>query len=133
MKQKIKSVKDITIGENVLPFLISITNEILYCKVNVVKVLTPPEVRMPVIIIEKEGYYQDFYLNKAWKLLTEYGCQEESWEEELNKPTPDIIKNKLSIDNKIYLDMVEEYFDNKNDEFIERYSDYVESLPMENF
>lgn len=94
--------KEITIGENVLGFINYNSDKLAKHTVNVVMYVAPPKARMQVIVVEKNGYYQDFYYNGGWKMLTEYGGQQCSWEEEeIGVPTPDFIKNKLSPNNGI--------------------------------
>lgn len=92
--------KEICIGENTLGFINYNSDKLAKHKVNVVMYVAPPEARMKVIVVEKNGYYQDFYYNGGWKMLSEYGYQQNSWEdEEIGVPTPDVIKNKLSHNN----------------------------------
>lgn len=105
-------MNNVKIGLNVLPFLISKTGELFNYEVNVIMFLTPPEIRMPVIIVEKDGCYQDFYYNEGWKMLTEEGYNIMSWEEEIDKTTPSCIKYSLS--NKIAYDIEKAYFNAMN-------------------
>ena len=94
--------KEICIGENKLGFINYNRDKLVKNTVNVVMHVEPPQSRLNIIVVEKNGYYQDFYYNGGWKMLTEDGGQQNSWEEEdIGLPTPDFIKNKLSHHNAI--------------------------------
>ena len=80
-------------------------NRVIYHDINVVAINDPKE-RATCIVVEKNGSYADFYYNGAeenFKQLSEFGYEENSWENEEFGITPDVI-----IENGIDEDLVDE-------------------------
>lgn len=93
-----------------IPFRSYKSDKPTYHDVNVVAINDSSE-RMTCIVVEKNGKYADFYYNgyeENFKILSEPGYEEDSWETEDCGTTPKVLK-KNGISTELIAELIEGY------------------------
>ena len=98
------------LNENV-PFISYKSDKPTYHDINVVAINGSSE-RMQCIVVEKNGNYADFYYNgyeENFKILSEPGYEEDSWENEDCGRTPKVLK-KNGVSPELIEELIEGYY-----------------------